>query len=63
MKIRIGCVPTFLSVCLFLGLATISGAQVFNPRDGSPDSAKVARGFSESVVYKVLFRFPMRGRL
>jgi uncharacterized repeat protein (TIGR03803 family) len=68
MKIRIGRLPASTLVCLFLffGLARKSNAQgpTFNPLDGSPESgwtagnahsAKVARGFSESVLYKFCF--------
>ena len=68
MKIRIGRLPASTLVCLFLffGLARKPNAQgpTFNPLDGSPESgwtagnahsAKVARGFSESVLYKFCF--------
>ena len=64
MKIRIGRLPGSTLVCLFLflGSARQSDAQgpTFNPLDGSESgwsagsdhSAKVARGFSESALYK-----------
>jgi uncharacterized repeat protein (TIGR03803 family) len=55
MKIRIARLQALTSVCLFFAFAAISDAQLlpgFNPLDVSPDSAKVVRGFSGSVLYK-----------